>query len=269
MITLNRSQAAMAKWARKFIAQAPAVAVSSVFLMCASHAAAENLLDWITGGASDAMTAIKEGRSTQQVRVHNAIPRERKFYWTASGCAGISDGVTFVCHSEKLGVNGFGAYTFKKGTSGRHIHVKDINWNEKKDGKAGKCQPEKYDVNSRYTMAIWGALIGVTCSTYELEYDTFAVSASYTLQIRSSVNEPTRFYFVAFGCTLNVDGMSSICQTVDLAPNSTASIKVTEDQYSGRAGVIFKGLTSNKRAEERLVSRNYVEIQPDFKIGLR
>ena len=127
---------------------AAVLALSAGIVPQISQANGFESLDWIgaiirSADKTDGLIhmAEKEMAKSQEVTVRNQYQNARKFYWTAAGCAGVANGVTFVCKSEEVPANGEARYRFKGGTSQRHVEVKGI------DGKDKSCH-HKFDVNT-------------------------------------------------------------------------------------------------------------------------
>lgn len=180
--------------------------------------------------------AGQEMISTQEVIVKNQYKNARKFYWTAAGCAGIANGVTFVCKSEEVAANSEARYRFKGGTSQRHVEVKGI------DGKEKSCH-YKFDVNT--TSSVDDMTVPFECAG--IEPPKVAPPAPpppplvITLNISSERDKPTTVVVGYEYCNGTYQSLQHICKTVEVPAKGSTSISYYLSKRTlGKGGGIYQ-----------------------------
>jgi hypothetical protein len=206
-----------------------ALACASAALVNTVHASRPGEIpvdDWaraIIASAKDTGVQLdiagKEMISTQEIIVKNQYKSARKFYWTAAGCAGIANGVTFVCKSEEVAANGEARYRFKGGTSQRHVQVKGI------DGKDKSCH-YRFDVNT--TDSVNDMTVPFECD--RIEQPKVAPPPPppppyvITLNIASDRDKPTTVVVGYEYCNNTFQELKHICKTVEVPAKGRTSI---------------------------------------------
>ena len=184
-------------------------------------------------------TGIDETKVAQTVVVKNQHNQKRKFYWTAAGCAGISDGVTYVCHSSELNANGRGEYTFKLGTSQRHLQSRSI--------QQGDSCNHKFDINTTGSPTIGNATVLFGCS--DAAFENLAKppgsapkpTIAHVLFVDSKRNVPVTLVVGAPGCTDTVYGLPSVCAALRVGPDSQGALRFSSGTKEGGFVTWFEG----------------------------
>jgi len=183
-------------------------------------------------------TGLEETKVAQTVAVKNQHDQKRKFYWTAAGCAGISDGVTFICHSSELNANGRAEYTFKLGTSQRHLRVRST--------QQGDNCTSKFDINTT-SSSIGNGTVAFGCR--DAAFETVAKpptaapapTIAHNLIVDSKRDVPVIVVVGAPGCTATMYGLKNVCANLSVAPNSQAGLRFSSGTREGGLVTWFEG----------------------------
>lgn len=182
-------------------------------------------------------SGLEESKTSQKITVKNAHSQKRKFYWTAAGCAGLTDGVAIVCHSEEVAANWQADYTFKTGTSQRNLRARHLVSGDSCDGQ--------FDVNSGRRAQGEGT-ISFRCSTAEYlagKVPPVAAKppATYSINVSSKRKGPVVVVAGAPGCSGAYAGLSKVCASITVPANGSARLVYPSSAPEGGIVTWFEG----------------------------